>query len=275
MMKVLHVRPDDAEPIKHIASLLQEYSDRGIEIEIQGTVKGIDIKRFDLVHGHYALNKKTIRAYLKSRTNNVPFILHCHGSDVRLVTHEGGKSLALHHRTISGWMRKRAEKVILSTPDLLEWSAGLYVPNPVDIEKFRPLDVEKKDRELLFGRFKRDGGLLYFLNTEKEYDCVNWGDEIEFPENVNELEFQSHSDLPEFFNQYKRMIGSLKDPVSLARLEAMACGLETYTDFPEKYTTFYGLENPDEVEDPRKFVKRFHHPERVASIVSSIYREVV
>ncbi len=234
-----------------------------------------DVKDFDIIHGHYALTKPVIGAYKAAKKHRKPFVLHCHGSDVRQITHQGPNKLPLKHSLVSNRLRKKADAVILSTPDLLKWSKGLYLANPVDIEMFKPMDVKKSDRILLLGRFTAGGGILCHIDKKKKYDCLNWGDDIPFPPNVKMLPFVPHDDLPKLFNRYRKMIGALVDPVSLARLEAMACGLETYTDFPMEYSSYYGFENPDEVDDPRGFVKRYHHPEKIVEVLSDIYRSIL
>ncbi len=273
-MKVLHVCSEDAVPMQNIyRTYSKHFQDYGVKPELR--YEPGDIDGFDVVHGHYALTKSVIRAYRKSKRKKIPFILHCHGSDVRLVATEGLKKLPLHHRLISSHIRKRADIVLLSTPDLMEMATGLYLPNPVDLELFKPKETEKSEKILLLGRFRHNSGILKHIDPKKKYDCINWGDEIKFPRNVNMLPFTPHDELPELFNRYEKMIGALVDPVSLARLEAMACGLKTYTDFPQKYTSFYGFEDPDRVKNPRKFVQKYHDPKKIVKILVGIYEGLI
>lgn len=274
MMKVLQICSEDASPMRNIISLykktLKQYS-----IKVERSFGDREIKDHDIVHGHYALTKPVISAYRKSKRAKIPFILHCHGSDVRSVSKDGFKKLPLHHSLISRYVRKRSDKVLLSTPDLLEFAEGEYLPNPVDLDLFRPMDMEKKDRILLAGRFTDGGGILELIDPDRKYDCINWGDDIDFPGNVQRLDFVDHEELPKLFNKYKKMIGPLVDPVSLTRLEAMACGLETYTEFPQRYVKFYDGEDPDKVSDPRGFIERYHHPEDIVKRLVEIYKELL
>ncbi len=255
------------------ATYNKHFDKHGITAEL--TFDAENIKNFDIVHGHYALTKPVIHAYRQAKKYRKPFVLHCHGSDVRQITLHGAKKLPFKHSLVSRRLRKKADKVILSTPDLLEWSTGLYIANPVDLEMFKPMNVKKSDKILLLGRFTAGGGVLCLIDRKKRYDCLNWGDDIPFPQNVNILPFVPHDKLPELFNRYDKMIGALVDPVSLARLEAMACGLKTYTGFPKEYTSYYGFENPDNVEDPREFVKRYHDPKRIVKVLAEIYRSLL
>jgi len=274
MMKVLHVCSEDATPMQNIIKLYKKkFKKKNVQIDMSFGDKSV--KGYDVVHGHYALTKPVIDANRKARKNSIPFILHSHGSDVRKVMGKGAVKLPFHHLWISKHIRKKSDMVLLSTPDLEEWAEGIYLPNPVDLDMFKPLDVEKTGKILLLGRFSEGGGIKKVLDPEKQYDCINWGDNIKFPDNVDTLPFLEHDELPELLNRYEMMIGPLVDPVSLARLEAMACGLKTYTDFPKKYTSYYGFENPDEVKDPRRFVEKYHDPDKITGYLLDIYESLV
>ncbi len=269
-MKVLHVCAPKAVPMQNIFDTYRkQFQRRGVEADLSFT--GDHVKEYDLVHGHYALTKPVIGAYRSAKRNGIPFVLHCHGSDIRSITSRGAMKLPLKYRLVSGRLRKKAHRVILSTPDLPEWSHGTYLPNPVDVEMFRPTGREKCGRILLLGRFTTQGGILELISPEKSYDCLNWGEDISFPNNVRKLPFTPHEKLPELLNRYHEMIGALVDPVSLARLEAMACGLKTYTNFPKDLLQYYGFEDPDETEDPRGFIERYHHPGKIMDVLFDIY----
>ena len=61
-------------------------------------------------------------------------IMHHRGSDIR---YKGEK-----------WMySKFADKILVSTPDLLEWSPGaVWIPNPVDLEKYPYIGVKETEK---------------------------------------------------------------------------------------------------------------------------------
>jgi|GEM_PF-2302921 len=268
-MRVLHVHE-----IAYIPRfLVAELRKRGVEAEFAEEADAAKIKDFDVVHGHYALNKKTIRAFRLARRLDIPFILHCHGSDVRLLTGTGRRPLPFHYNAISKYMRKRSAKVFLSTPDLIGFAPeGEYVPNPVNLEVFRPMpDVEKSDRILICGKQVKGSPLPDLIKPDKQYDCVNTGHEFDFPGNVRVLPFVERDRFPAFLNRYRAMIGTVGDVISMARLEAMACGLRTFTMFEEKFTEFYEGQNPDKAGDPRAFVERFHNPEIAVSRLVKAY----
>lgn len=271
-MRVLHVHS-----IAYIPEfLVSQLREKGVEADFAEQVDAAKVKQYDIIHGHYALNRKTIKAFRLAGKFGIPFVLHCHGSDVRLLTGKGRKDLPFHYRTISQYMRKRAEKILLSTPDLLEFEPrGEYVPNPVNLDIFKPVpDVEKSKRILICGNQVRGSKILQFIEPTEEYDCVNTGYPLRFPANVRQLPYVERSQFAGFLNKYSSMIGSVGDVISMARLEAMACDLKTFTDFEPKFAKFYDGQNPDKVENPRAFIQKFHNPDIAVSALIRIYREI-
>ncbi len=272
-MRILHVHD-----IAHIPPLVvRKLGERGIKADFVEDVRTIDISRYDIIHAHYALNRATISAYRASRKADIPFILHCHGSDLRKVSIDGRKPLPAYLNTVSRFIRKGAKHIFLSTPDLIEWEErGEYLPNPVDLDKFRPMpEVEKLSRGLIFGRFLEGDKVFGHIKPDREYDGVNMVEGVKFPENVRHLPRVPHDDLPKFFSQYSEMLGTMCDLISMGRMEAMACGLRTFTDFEKAFTTHYGGENPDEARDPRAFVEKYHHPDICIKRFIEVYENIM
>ena len=272
-MRVLHVHD-----IAHIPPLVvRKLGDRGIDSDLVEDVRTIDISKYDIIHGHYALNRATIRGFRAARKANKPFILHCHGSDLRKVSIDGRKPLPAFLNAVSRYVRKGARHIFLSTPDLIEWEKrGEYVPNPVDLDKFRYMpEVEKLSKGLVFGRFLEGDKVFEHIKPDREYDGVNMVEEVKFPDNVNHLPRVPHDDLPGFFNQYSEMLGTMCDLISMGRMEAMACGLRTFTDFERSFTSHYNGDNPDEASDPRAFVKKHHHPDICIDRFIEVYEDIL
>lgn len=272
-MKVLHVHQ-----IAHIPQLLvRELAKKDIDAKFVEISSPAMVKQADIIHGHYALNRNTIRAFRLARKYDKPFILHCHGSDLRLLTGTGRKGLPFHYRVISQHIRKRSKKILLSTPDLEEFEPkGQYIPNPVDLEAFRPIpEIKKSSRHLICGKLVKGSKLLEFIKPDIEYDCVNTGYQFDFPSNVRILPYVGHNKFNEFLNGYNNMIGTVGDVISMARLEGMACGLKTFTDFDKNFSKYYGGQNPDTVQEPRAFVERFHSPNIAVSSIIKIYHGIL
>lgn len=270
-MKILQVHN-----VAHIPQLLAETIQKlGVSCDLVENVAEVNIRDYDLVHAHYALNKSTIKAFLKCKKYNIPFVLHCHGSDARLVKANGLVKLPLHLYLISKFIREHSDLVFLATPDLCAFSKGLYLPNPVDLELFRPMNTEKIDKILICGRQIKDSNLLDYIEKDKEYDCVDFGYLPKFQKNVRIIPQVPYEELPELLNRYRFMIGAIGDPVSMTRLCAMACELKTFTNFPEEYLVYYNFENPDKVEDPRKFVEKHHNPIKICKYMIDRYGEII
>ncbi|MCK4758338.1 MAG: glycosyltransferase [Thermoplasmata archaeon] len=272
-MKILHVHN-----IAHIPPLVvQELEKVGVEADFVEDVRTVDLRSYDIVHGHYAVNRATIRAFNRARKLDIPFVLHCHGSDLRLVSPQGRKKLGGFYLAISRHLRKGASHIFLSTPDLIEYEPkGEYVPNPVDLEAFRPLpDEDKADRDLICGRFLKGSKIYDFIEPDKKYDCISQHCEIKFPPNVQMLPEIPHDRLPNFFNRYSFMLGTMCDLISMARMEAMACGLKTFTNFERSFVSYYGGENPDEADNPRDFVMRHHNPGICVKRFIEVYEELL
>jgi hypothetical protein len=92
---------------------------------------------------------------------------------------------------------------------------------------------------------------------------------------VRLVPFVKYDRLPRFFSAYDEMLAGTEDPVTMTRLLAMACGVHVFNDFPKKYRSFYGGENPDAVDEPRAFVERHHDPVRIARELVTIYENLL
>ena len=91
---------------------------------------------YDIFHFHFHFQYRSL----------LPF-----GVDV-LLWKALGKKVIIHHRgedirnkSELRIFAKFADKIFVSTPDLLEWSpTAIWIPNPVDLEKFTYVGVENK-----------------------------------------------------------------------------------------------------------------------------------
>ncbi|MBI4999942.1 MAG: hypothetical protein HZB92_00220 [Euryarchaeota archaeon] len=267
-MRVLHVHG-----VANVGQTLAgELTKAGVEARFVEEASAEEVKWSDIVHAHYSLNRKTIDAVRTAKKQGKKVVLHHHGSDVRLITARGMRPLPFHYETITRWVRKRASKVLLATPDLTSFSPGEYVPNPVELDAFKPLGLPKSDRALICGRQVKGSRLPEFLDPKKAYDCINTGDPLRLPRNVRMLQYVPREKFPRFLNGYGEMIGAIGDLVTMSRLEAMACGLKTFSDFDTSYCSFYDGLNPDKVAEARAFVERFHDPKAVCKRLIETYR---
>jgi len=146
----------------------------------------------DLVHAHYA--RFPIYA---AALSGKPFIAHCHGSDLRL-----GVS------RIKQYFLKKARRIIVATPDLLEYHLGAtYLPTIVPWE-FHDLGVPKK-------------GAVYFQHPQDPHHPFVAGVVGSYTVHDRSVPY---SDMPKVLNQYEYVINFHYPILSKTSLEALACG---------------------------------------------------
>ncbi|MEM2111089.1 MAG: hypothetical protein QXX08_04330 [Candidatus Bathyarchaeia archaeon] len=155
----------------------------------------------DLIHAHFC-RSPAYAAYLSGK----PYMIHCHGSDIR-----GGLS----------WLQKKclkkARKVLVSTPDLLEvLPIATWLPNPVDMERFKPLKEHSGNQILYFPHWYED------ISRELKKICEEIGYDLTIPSAYSIPYEEMHLFLNEFDIFVDRF--SIKS-YSKTALEAMACGI--------------------------------------------------
>jgi len=173
--------------------------------------------RDTIVHVNYALQD----AYILARMGRLD-VLHCHGSDVRWEINRK-----------FGWMVKyslrKAKKVLYSTPDL-DWHIwpfrkdAEYLPNPIDLEMFKPSSGPSPPRALY-----RE---LWYEEMPKELPKML--EEVGIELDVIRGRPYRWEDMPKVFSRYGIFIDRFTiRSFSKTCLEAMACGLATI-DFRHK-----------------------------------------
>jgi glycosyltransferase involved in cell wall biosynthesis len=95
-----------------------------------GVLPRVRLGRYDVVHFHYAW--KALAGPLSGR----PYVLHCHGTDVR------GRTPNEPIGCLIGQLARRAARVYYATPDLAETVRAFrhdaeFLPNPIDLTRFR------------------------------------------------------------------------------------------------------------------------------------------
>lgn len=208
----------------------------------------------DIVHAHYC--RYPAYAALLSRK---PYIIHCHGTDIR--------------HGINFWqgMCLRKSKITLvSTPDLLEFlSNAVWLPNPIDMEHFKPLREHDANKVLYYSK--------WYENMESELGaiCKKLGYEL----TVKKERDIPYREMPFFLNQFDIFIDQYAiKSYSKTALEAMACGLAIVGYEHDLEGT---LESLKDVEERRKYVSRQkrsilqkHDRRKVASRLVKIYFQV-
>ena len=89
------------------------------------------VKNYDVLHFHWSSLIPFGWDIPLWRRKEKCIIVHHHGDDIR--------------RKGEGWFYKKfADQILVSTPDLLDWSPdAVWVPNPIDLQRYQYLDSEK------------------------------------------------------------------------------------------------------------------------------------
>jgi glycosyltransferase involved in cell wall biosynthesis len=193
---------------------------------------------FDLVHIHYA--------YLGNLgvLGGFPYILHCHGTDLR-----GGTAVT---RPLIRNALREARHVFYSTPDLEQYVGavrpdGEFLPNPIDVRHFAPTtDVGQLSNVLICcgltevkgaGRILKACQRLADERPDIRFTAIGGGSytaAFQALPNVTVMERQPRWKLPGLINQHGVVVGQVRlGSAGMAELEAMACGRPVVTWFNE------------------------------------------
>ncbi len=165
-------------------------------------------RKFDIIHVH-TFDK--IVPLLKMLYPRKKVILHYHGTDIRNRWREKERY----------W--RRSDIVLVSTFDLLSGAPShvIYLPNPVDMELFRPMPELRRQRTA-----------LHIIKREQDED-IDWVRKV-----ARKLDLEltvidriknpiPHSDLPKVLNKFEYYIDQNYIPaLSKTALEALACKLK-------------------------------------------------
>lgn len=203
----------------------------------------------DIVHVHYATHALT------GLVSGRPYVVHCHGSDVRGVSPSGptGKLLAS--------LLARASAVLYATPDLAPWAERLrpgaaFLPNPVDTASFAPeaaksvdvlvgtkLDPIKGSKEIvdvLRG--------IRSIRPQTTFTIINQGSGLADAvsaagANAAVIEPVPHREMPALLRRHRTAIGQFRLGIlSQVELEAIASGVPVATAF--RYEAAYEVRPP-------------------------------
>ncbi len=248
--------------------------------DLRHIVRDLDSHQYDLAHIHWA-------SYgILGLASRIPYIIQCHGTDVR------ERLNSPTFRFVLSPVLRRAAAVLCTTPDLMSVVRNLrpdalFLPGPVDISQFSPLQGGNPPHPwtiLLFTRLEPIKGVevaiegierFVLRHPEVRVQLMNWGvlsadyrrrygHRFEFlwrvpPEEVPELLLQADVVVGQF------ALGIL----GLAELQAMSCARPVIGSFryPAAYPSappLYQATTAEEIDAHLETI--FQHPEEARAI---------
>jgi len=205
----------------------------------------ITARNYDIIHLHDAW---FMVIFLKTLYPKKKIIMHYHGSMVRAELK--GKSFRLKNE-------KFVDHIIVATPDLLEHDYSKqphYIPNPVDVELFKPLSTTLRNNTGMIVLKKNQSYSKTLKALQKrgfdiKLETISQNEKVEyklFPTRL--VMYEYYVDLP-FVN------GELIHANSITGLQAMSMGIKTIS---WDYSVSNSLPN-------------YHHPESVVKEIQRLY----
>ncbi len=246
--------------------------------DLRHVIKKLHTEKFDIMHIHWA-------SYgLIGLASNIPFIVECHGTDVRYRVRKN-----IFYRALLRFIFHKASAVICITPDLLPvvrsiYPEVLFLPGPVDTDVFVPSNRENAPSRsfmtvLLFARLERVKGceialrgILQFAqrHPEVQIKLLEWGKEKEYYKQLYENRFEFIPRVaPEMVNALLQtadvIIGQVAlGAIGLSELQAMSCAKPViasflYNDAYPAAPPLYQAATAQEIDD--RLENLYQHPE--------------
>ncbi len=247
---------------------------------LRHVVGDLNQTHYDLVHIHWA-------SYgILGLVSKIPYIVQCHGSDVRerLRTRE--------FRLLLAPVFRKAAAVLCITPDLLPVAQSLradalFFPGPIDMDLFAPAQAEGPSHPwtiLLFTRLEPIKGVEVAIEGIERFIARHpevrvqlmkrgslgadlqrrYGDRFEF------LSWVPAEEVPRLLWQADVVLGQFAlGALGLAELQAMSCARPVVTSFcyHSAYSTpppLYQAETPEEIDAHLETI--FQHPEEARAV---------
>lgn len=254
----------------------------GRVLDLRHIVAYLNVNHFDIVHIHWA-------SYgVLGLVGRLPFIIHCHGSDVRY------RLAQPIFRQMLTPLLQRAAAVLCVTPDILPIvrsirSDAIFSPGPVDVEQFAPDENRLQHQPnswtiMLFARLDPEKGtetaiqgIIRFADRHPgvHVKLLDHGPQrVEYRRRYGErFEFfplVAPDEVPRLLQSVNVVVGQLAyGALGLSELQAMSCAKPLIASF--RYEDAYPTPPPlcqattaQEVDEHLEFL--FQHPEVVMEL---------
>lgn len=200
-------------------------------------------KEYDVIHVH---DQYHLLADLRKKYPDKILILHYHGSILRLTPREKLESF-----------EKFADKILISTPDLLDFVDAEYLPNPIDVEHFRKREIKKNGKALsVMSKWESQNELKKLLKQNQILLDVEFLD--------REKEPVLYAKIPDFLSNYEYLV-DLKLVYNGNPIPAFGClGLQALN---------LGLKVINHSFNVNSEFPQQHDPETVTKKLMTIYEE--
>lgn len=197
-------------------------------VEWAQIIRRIHEGNFDAVHIHYAY------LGMLGVLGKFPFLLHCHGTDVREITP--------FTRPMIERALRAADTVYYATPDLAQYVTARrpdarFLPNPVDAELFQPTMPARESKSVFICCALKDiKGAPRLLDAcrrlarerpDIRITAIAGGDytpEFQLLPNVRLLQHMPRRRLPQVIGEHGVVMGQVMlGVIGMAELESMAC----------------------------------------------------
>jgi glycosyltransferase involved in cell wall biosynthesis len=241
-------------------------------------------KNYDVLHFHYSSGLPFGLDFLIWKLIGKTAIIHHHGSDIR-------------YKKESSFYSRLAQRIFVSTPDLLEWSRdAIWVPNPLDLEMYPYVGLKNQQSnemdsiKILHAPSRRRlKGTEHVLSAIKKLRNEGYNIELILIENT------PHKEAIEYYKQADIVVDQLLIGwYGMLAQECMALGkpvcvyvredLEGFIPFKAMLNT--SADNIVEnlrllIEDPllraelgekgRRYVEQFHSSDKIARLLMDYY----
>lgn len=281
-MKILEL--NDLGPVKNFTKYLRKFGHEVDHIRRNKIKEKIPNKKYDIAHIHYGVNLSTLKFFLNKKIAK-KIVIHYHGSDVRDISN----LKQYYFKPLIMLEKLRSDLVLFSTPDMSQYTEGVWVPNFADFDLFKPKGKPiYSNRIMVFHKhsWAKNKGLIQRIiklkSKDYKFDFING--------QIN------HSEIPNLIRKYPLVLGQMGGSYGLCEIESMSCGIPSVFYTSPRIASLTGGNYPsletlelkkiskfidEHINDlsfakkQRKFVETFHNPEKITKTMIKMFEDIL